>query len=113
MYAGVPSTAPVLVTDAGATCADFASASLVARPSSVASSASRASPKSVTRTPPSRPTITFWGLKSRCTTPAACAAASPRPAATNTSTISRQPRDGVADRNHWSMVSPSTNSIAM
>ena len=39
---------------------------------------SRASPKSVTRTRPSRPTRTLSGLKSRCTSPAACAAASPR-----------------------------------
>ena len=38
-----------------------------------------ASPKSVTRTRPSRSTSTFSGLKSRWTRPAACAAASPRP----------------------------------
>ena len=40
----------------------------------------RASPKSSTRARPSSPTITFSGLKSRCTSSAACAAASPRPA---------------------------------
>ena len=39
----------------------------------------RASPKSVTSTRPSRLRSTLCGLKSRCTSPAACAAASPRP----------------------------------
>ena len=49
----------------------------------------RARPKSVTRTRPSPPIRTLSGLKSRCTRPAACAAASPRPAATKTRRISR------------------------
>src|SRR5688572_20846330 len=40
---------------------------------------SRASPKSVTSTRPSLPMSTLSGLKSRCTRPAACAAARPRP----------------------------------
>ena len=42
----------------------------------------RASPKSVTKTRPSRATSTLSGLKSRWTSPAACAAASPAPAST-------------------------------
>ena len=41
----------------------------------------RARPKSVTSTRPARSTSTLSGLKSRWTMPAACAAASPRPAA--------------------------------
>ena len=52
----------------------------------------RASPKSMTRTWLSRPTMTLSGLKSRCTRPLSCAAASPRPAALNTFTISCQLR---------------------
>src|SRR5690606_24343851 len=45
----------------------------------------RASPKSSTRTRPSGLTSTLSGLKSRCTSPALCAAASPRPAFAKTS----------------------------
>ena len=58
----------------------------------------------MTRTAPSLPIITFCGLKSRWTTPAACAAARPRPAATNTSRICCQLRGSA--RSHWSIVSP-------
>ena len=65
----------------------------------------------MTRTEPSRPIMTFCGLKSRWTTPAACAAARPRPAAMKTSSTSRQLR-GCA-RSHASSVWPSMNSIAM
>ena len=42
--------------------------------------------------------MTLSGLKSRCTTPAACAAASPRPAARNTSSTSRQAAAAPAAR---------------
>ena len=52
----------------------------------------RASPKSMTRTWLSRPTMTLSGLKSRWTSPSSCAAASPRPAAMNTFRISCQLR---------------------
>ena len=79
--------------------------------SSRSSRSRRARPKSMTRTEPSLPTITFCGLKSRCTIPAACAAASPRPVATKTSKISCQLR--AVARRHSSSVSPSTNSMAM
>ena len=46
----------------------------------------------MTRTWLSRPTMTLSGLKSRCTSPFSCAAASPRPAAMNTFRISCQLR---------------------
>jgi len=48
----------------------------------------RASPKSMTRTWPSRPTMTLSGLKSRWTSSLSCAACRPRPAARNTLMIS-------------------------
>ena len=51
----------------------------------------RASPKSSTHTRPSSP-IKLAGLKSRCTRPPACAAASPRPASRNTRSASRHGR---------------------
>ena len=96
MYAGVPSSAPVFVT----TRARPPPPPPRRRRSPAARrpppQRSRASPKSVTRTRPSRPTSTFSGLKSRCTRPAACAAASPRPAARNTSTNLAPARAGVA-----------------
>src|SRR5258706_3068880 len=57
MYVGEPSTAPLAV--------------------SPESPIERASPKSPTRTRPSWSTSTFCGLRSRCTTPSACAAARP------------------------------------
>ena len=50
----------------------------------------RARPKSMTRTWPLLDTMTLSGLKSRCTRSLSCAAASPRPAAMNTSRISSQ-----------------------
>ena len=87
MYAGVPASSP----------------------GSPVSRADRASPKSVTRTRPSSPTSTLSGLKSRWTMPAACAAASPRPACTNTRRISRHGR-GVSSQR--ASVAPSTSSIA-
>ena len=74
MYAGVPIKVPDWVigslTDGGA-------AELEA---SRGSPPEPARPKSSTSTRPLRPTITLVGLKSRCTIPARCAAASPRPA---------------------------------
>ena len=54
--------------------------------------ASRASPKSETRTSPLALHSTFSGLKSRWITPASCAAASPRPARTHAARISRGER---------------------
>ncbi len=71
----------------------------------------RASPKSMTRTSPSRPTITLSGLKSRWTSPFSCAAASPRPAARNTRSTSGHERGCACSQNVT--VFPSTNSIAM
>ena len=56
----------------------------------VSSSSTRASPKSTTQTRPSSPTRTLSGLKSRCATPAVCAASRPRPAAMNRRRISRR-----------------------
>ena len=73
--------------------------------------ASRASPKSMTRTRPSWPTMTLSGLKSRCTRPARCAAASPSPAARNTCTMAAAAR-GFA-LSHWRSVWPSMSSVAM
>ena len=71
----------------------------------------RASPKSMTRTWLSRPTMTLSGLKSRCTSPFSCAAASPRPAAMNTFRMSCQLRAAACSQ--YVTVFPSTNSIAM
>jgi hypothetical protein len=68
------------------------------------------SPKSVTRGRPSAPTRMFSGLTSRWTSPAACAAARPRPAATKMPRISRQSR---GRRSQARRVSPSIRSIAM
>ena len=56
----------------------------------------RARPKSRTRGRPSWPTSTLSGLKSRWMIPRACAAASPRPAATYIASASRQPRSFAA-----------------
>ena len=60
--------------------------------------ASRARPKSSTRTRPSSPMSTLSGLKSRWTSPRSCAAARPRPAATITSTTSRHDRPAAEPR---------------
>ena len=78
--------------------------------SSAASVTWRARPKSMTRTGPSLVTMTFSGLKSRCTSPAACAAARPLPAARYTSRICRRVRAPACT--HAPTVMPSTNSIA-
>src|SRR5258705_464008 len=85
MYAGVPMRAPAAVRSAGI------EGGISGTPASVVSAA-RATPKSATRTRPSAPMRTFSGLKSRCTRPARCAAARPRPAARKTATTSRQER---------------------
>jgi hypothetical protein len=62
------------------------------------------------RRPPSpRQIRTFSGLKSRCTTPASCAAARPRPACTNTSRICA---DEPRSRSQARSVTPSMYSIA-
>ena len=65
----------------------------------------------MTRTWPSRPTMTLSGLKSRWTSSLSWAAWSPRPAAMKTLMISRHHR--VCDWSHYLTVFPSTNSIAM
>jgi hypothetical protein len=59
----------------------------------------------LTSTRPSLPTRTLSGLKSRCTSPSACAATSPRPAARKTATTSRQ---GRAERSQPPSEPPST-----
>ncbi len=58
----------------------------------------RARPKSMTRTSPSRPTMTLSGLKSRWTSPFSCAATRPRPAARNTRSTSCQLRGCAASQ---------------
>ena len=74
MYAGVPTTAPAMVSSPSTlACGDDGSST------SWAPSIGRTRPKSVTQTRPSLPMRTLSGLKSRCTRPAACAAASPAP----------------------------------
>jgi len=70
-----------------------------------------ASPKSLTAARPLRSTSTFSGLKSRCTTPAACAAASPRPTAMNIRRIACHDRGSLTSQR--ASVAPSTSSIAM
>ena len=77
---------------------------------SAASAMPRASPKSVTITRPSSLRSTLCGLKSRCTSPAACAAASPRPAA---STAAQTCAGGGLVASQVSRLPPSTSSIAM
>ncbi len=65
----------------------------------------------MTRTWPSLLTMTLSGLKSRWTSSLSCAAASPRPAAMYTFSVSCQVR--VCDCVQKPAVWPSTNSIAM
>jgi len=102
MYAGVPTIEPARVTSI-----DDESAA----PGSGARSAlSRARPKSATRGRSSSPTSTLSGLKSRCTMPAACAAARPSPAAQYIAMISRA--DFARSRDHARAVPPATSSIA-
>ncbi len=114
MYVGVPMIEPVRVRscDSG-----VVSVSTPSRPGngSVAALVTTASatltrPKSVTRMLRSRDINTLSGLKSRWTSPAACAAASPRPAGMNTSRISRWLR--VASFSQPRSVPASANSIA-
>jgi hypothetical protein len=69
MYAGVPEDDPVRVSRSeGATSASDPPDA----PGSSSPPPRRASPKSVTHTRPSSATRTLSGLKSRCTSPAAC-----------------------------------------
>ncbi len=136
MYAGVPISAPVMVSDEsiGNAASDELPAPLprarpdrsrvnrssksadadadaddpapaggrsdaVAERSPVGSwSIVRARPKSMTRIWPLWVIMTFSGLKSRCTMPARCADASPRPPATNVATISRQLRGAACSQ---------------
>ena len=63
----------------------------------------------MTSTRPSVPMSTLSGLKSRWTSPAAWAAARPRPAFTNASTMSGQSRGALSQSRS---VEPSMNSIA-
>ncbi len=86
MYAGVPMTPLVRVS---------------------AASVTRATPKSITRGP-SRPSSTFAGLKSRCTMPAACTAAS----AVAVATASRRRSPPACRPASWSD-GPSTYSVTM
>ncbi len=114
MYAGVPKNAPLLVSGSESALGVEGPGSNLggtvgALPSR--SSVARASPKSSTLTRPSLAMSTLSGLKSRCTRPAACAAASPLPACRNASTISRGARSfSLSQRVR---VRPSMNSIAM
>ena len=101
MYASVPATTPASVSD----CRDLVV------PSAGSSLARRfARPKSSAFTSPSGVTTTFALLKSRCTTPFACACASAAaicwPYAT-TSAIGSAPR-ATRSLSDW----PSTSSIA-
>ena len=100
MYCGVPTSAPVAVSDAEARGSG----------AGAGPSPASASPKSTTRTRPSGPTIALLGLKSRWTTPAACAWARPRAACRYISSTSRQPRGAWARQR--ASVGPATNSIA-
>lgn len=71
----------------------------------------RASPKSTTCTRPPTDTITFDSLKSRCTTPARCAADRPRPASSSArSTSARVRRCSVSQARSDT---PSMSSMAM
>ena len=117
----MPSSEPVTVSPASAldepAAPDAAGGAEPAPIGRVASSAtgsapwaSRASPKSVTTIRPSRLRSTLCGLKSRWTMPAAWAAASPRPAATNASTIAAVGRRSA--RSHSASDSPWISSIA-
>ena len=101
MYRGVPATDVNVPSPEGALSS---SGSVRSR------GAGRASPKSATRGRPSSPMSTLSGLKSRCTSPARWAACSPRPAATNMPTTSRQLLACAASQRR--SVGPSTNSIA-
>ena len=121
MYAGVPSSAPVAVIPGSAPGVPLDSAvpgasggrtdaAIGSRRIGSSTWASRASPKSVTTIRPCRLRSTLCGLKSRCTMPAACAAASPRPAARNAAMISNGRRRSA--RSQSASVSPSISSIA-
>jgi hypothetical protein len=103
MYPGVPSSKPDSVSSpssrdepcpraVGSCDPDVATSSS----GSLFASAERARPKSTTRTRPSGDTMTLAGLKSRCNTPAVCAATSPRPAAINTRSTSATLRWGCS-----------------
>jgi hypothetical protein len=105
MYAGVPSTIPDRVS-AGAR----SSPSVEPATSPSAQSIPRASPKSPTRTWPLCATKMLSGLRSRWMRPTSWAAASPRPAASSTSSTAGRLR-GVSI--HCRSVSPSTSAIAM
>jgi hypothetical protein len=106
MKAGVPMTSPSCVSGEDS---DGASGDAPGRESSPTASRPRARPKSVTQTRPSLPTSTLAGLKSRCTSPAACAASSPRPAARYLSSTSRQERGFSCIQSR--RVPPSSSSI--
>ena len=69
------------------------------RSSDDAASMARANPKSVTRTRPSLPTSTLSGLKSRCTRPAACAAARPAAGADATASSTLAPANAACSAN--------------
>ena len=109
MYGGVPSTMPATVTGVARPRSSGSPSRLSMPWSESPVRSARASPKSPTRARPSSPTSTLPGLKSRCSNPTAWAAASPRPAAMNTRTISRHGRSTAI---HRRSVEPRTNSIA-
>ncbi len=109
MYAGVPTTAPAAVSGVSSKSGDSPGLGGAAG-SSAAPSTARASPKSVTRARPSSSMRTLSSLKSRCTIPAACAAASPRPAPRNSSSTACHDRGSRASQRRT--VSPGTSSIA-
>ena len=92
MYGGVPMTEPASVSGLDSAAVDAAADELSIESVSEGSAPPRASPKSSTRARPSTPTSTLPGLKSRCTIPAAWAAASPRAASTKTATTSGHDR---------------------
>jgi hypothetical protein len=116
MYAGVPSSEPVAVIPVSelgvlsGNATPVGSDRVDSRCAGRSTWASRASPKSVTTIRPVRLRSTLCGLKSRCTMPAAWAAASPRPAARNAAMISAGRR--FAARSQSTSVSPWISSIA-
>jgi hypothetical protein len=105
MYAGVPIATPVAVSSSAPAAAPDA-----ASPASI----TRATPKSVTTTRGAplgdAATSTLSGLKSRWTTPARCAATSPRPARRSTAITSAVVRGAASS--HARSVPPSISSIA-
>jgi len=104
MYATVPTTAPTCVSGPRVSRSGAPGARL-------SSPESFAIPKSTTFTYPSRRTMTFSGLMSRCTMPAPCAASRAAAVWVPMSAISNAVSEPMVMRER--SVSPSTISVAM